>query len=83
MIILGIEPSVEVNDRLAIPSTKEVIVTGENKMSKRMMRKCFKNFGEVEEVTEKGDDKLQFIVTFTNSEGLSNRKCIFSRITCL
>ena len=52
------------------PSTREVLVTGQGKMTLRMMKNYFKKFGVVEKVTQKGDDKQQFIVTFNNAEGI-------------
>ena len=48
---------------------REILVTGKTKMSVRMMKTYFKKCGDLEKVTEKGKDKLQFIVTFTNVEG--------------
>ena len=56
---------------LATP-TKEILVTGQSKMSARMMKTYFKKFGDIEKVAEKGDDKRQFIVTFANSKGICN-----------
>ena len=56
--------------RPLVTPARAVLVTGESKMSARMMRNYFKRFGEVEKVAEQGDDKLQFVVTFTNAEGM-------------
>ena len=51
-------------------STREVLVTGQGKMTLRMMKNYFKKFGVIEKVIQKGDDKQQFIVTFNNAEGI-------------
>ena len=53
---------------LIIP-TREVLVTGESQMSVRMMRNYFKKHGDVVNVMAKGDERRQFIVTFTNAQG--------------
>ena len=65
-----IEPLVADDHTSVIPSTKEILVTGESKMSARMMKTYFKKSGKIEKVTEMGDDKLQFVVTFANAEGM-------------
>ena len=57
---------------------REILVTGENKMSVRMMRNYFKKLGDVENISEKGKDKRQFIVTFTNVEGGSLNKSVLT-----
>ena len=64
----GDEESV-IKIRLFQLPVREILVTGENKMSARMMKNYFKKHGDVEKVTEKGKDKLQFIVTFVKVEG--------------
>ena len=62
---------------LIIP-TREVLVTGESQMSVRMMRNYFKKHGDVVNVMAKGDERRQFIVTFTNAQGtwMAFRSCI-------
>ena len=44
-------------------------MTGQTKMSIRMIRHYFRKLGGVENICEKGNDKRHFIVTFTNVEG--------------
>ncbi|XP_067933226.1 uncharacterized protein [Watersipora subatra] len=47
---------------------KDVLVIGEKPMTKRMFKKAFKDFGEVENSEIFTPDKLQFIVTFSSAE---------------
>ena len=62
------EESVMKIRRFELP-TREILVTGKTKMNIRMIRHYFRKLGDVENICEKGNDKRQFIVTFTNVEG--------------
>ena len=55
--------------RLFHEPIRELLVSTDKPLNARYIKNCFKKLGELEQCVQASDDRQQFVVTFSNSDG--------------